>query len=142
MINIFINGELIKSSVALKLKESFKTGVDPNFIYPKIYKESTVQGFSKPCFFITTINTEQERVGKDSYRRIYSMNIRYHPAENTPDLNELLDGIGDELMYYLNSINVPIINTQTTKVVQSIKTDFKIRATSSTRLSDSTVTEP
>ena len=105
-----ITGESIKSAIALKLKSSFAitNGQPPITIYPTIYKEKIVQGMKKPCFFVWVMDVSQEKLMRNNYERLYQMNIRYHPEEKDPKTYETLVGIGNKLLGYLTTINVPI----------------------------------
>ena len=58
--------------------------------YPEVtvYKDKVKQGFKTPCFFVTCLNAEQNKVGRDKYDREYLFNVRFHMKE--PDRVELL----------------------------------------------------
>lgn len=124
---MIVTGEIIKSAISLKIKNSFASG-DP-VQYPKIYKEPVVQGFVKPSFHIKTLDVDQKRISKLSYERLYQMNIRYHIDPKTDKLIEVLEGVGNSLMGVLNSIDVPIVdpgNVDTTRPVTSILMEYKV----------------
>lgn len=105
-----ITGESIKSAIALKIRSSFAvtTGEPPITIYPTIYKEKVVQDMKKPCFFIWVMDVSQEKLMRNNYERLYQMNIRYHPEEKDPKTYETLADIGNKLLDYLTTIDVPI----------------------------------
>lgn len=48
--------------------------------YPEItvYKEKIKQGFKTPCFFVTCLDSEQNKIGRNRYSREYLFNIRFH----------------------------------------------------------------
>lgn len=101
-----ITGETIKSAIAEKLRDSFLTS-NPNI---KIYKEKIVQKVSTPCFFIWTMDVEQEKLMLNNYNRSYQMNVRYHidnPSVN--NVYEQLCAMGNTLLEVLERINVPIV---------------------------------
>lgn len=100
-----ITGESIKSAIALKLKSTFAKNIDSP---PIIYKEKMVQGMKKPCFFIWTMDIEQTKGLMNQYRRVYQMNVRYHPVDDDPKLYETLGEIGNKLLEHLDTISLPV----------------------------------
>ena len=105
-----ITGESIKSAISLKLRSRFAvtTGEPPITSYPTIYKEKIVQDMKKPSFFIWVMDVSQEKLMRNNYQRTYQMNIRYHPEEKDPQTYETLADIGNKLLDYLTTIDVPI----------------------------------
>lgn len=105
-----ITGETVKSAISLKIRSAFATtsGTPPVTTYPTIYKEKVVQGMIRPCFFVWTMDVEQEKLMRNNYERVYQMNVRYHPEEKDPKTYETLADIGNKLLDYLTTINVPI----------------------------------
>lgn len=71
--------------------------------YPEItvYKDKVKQGFNTLCFFVTCLNAEQNKIGRNKYNRDYLFNIRFHMKE--PDRVELLLK-GEELQELLQVI--------------------------------------
>lgn len=71
--------------------------------YPEVtvYKDKVKQGFKTPCFFVTCLNGEQNKVGRNKYNRDYLFNIRFHMKE--PDRVELLIK-GEEIQELLQEI--------------------------------------
>ena len=100
-----ITGETIKSAIARKLSNSTFVAVN-SF---KLYKEMTRQSFSLPAFFIWTINVEQTKEAKNRFRLNYSMEVRFHPNTRDPISYEKLCSVGTELLDYLETIYVPIL---------------------------------
>ena len=100
-----ITGETIKSAIARKLSNSTFVAVN-SF---KLYKEMTRQSFSLPAFFIWTINVEQTKEAKNRFRLNYSMEVRFHPNTRDPVSYEKLCSVGTELLDYLETIYVPIL---------------------------------
>ena len=105
-----ITGESIKSAISLKINGNFAitTGSPPVTLYPNIYKEQIIQGMEKPCFFIWQMDVSQERLRLNHYERVYQMNIRYHPKDDDLKKYETLSDIGNKLLEYLSTIDVPI----------------------------------
>lgn len=93
-----LTGETVKSAIAKKIRSEFATDS-----YPTIYKERSVQGMEKPCFFICVLETTQEKRMQESYRRTYRMNIRYHP-NNGPRIREELGEVENRLLGVLASL--------------------------------------
>lgn len=100
-----ITGETIKSAIARKLSNSTFVAVN-SF---KLYKEMTRQNFSLPAFFIWTVNVEQTKEAKNRFRLNYSMEVRFHPNTRDPVSYEKLCSVGTELLDYLETIYVPIL---------------------------------
>lgn len=105
-----IIGETVKSAISLKIQSAFATtsGTPPVTTYPTIYKEKVVQGMIKPCFFVWTMDVEQEKLMRNNYERVYQMNVRYHPEDNDLKCYQTLTDIGNKLLEYLTQIEVPI----------------------------------
>lgn len=103
-------GESIKSAISLKIKSNFSiTSENPQFImHPIIYKEQIVQGMEKPSFFIWQMDVAQEKLMRNNYKRLYQMNVRYHPESNNLNQYEVLADIGNRLLESLATIEVPI----------------------------------
>lgn len=123
-----ITGEIIKSAIARRLSASFNTDGKSY----KIYKERIVQGMERPCFFIWTINVEQNKVGRGTYERHYMMQVRHHlPETEASDFEELCE-IGTKLLQALNIIDVPILVRNDEELVETMlpvfgkKQEFKI----------------
>lgn len=109
-----INGELIVSPICKKISSWF--AVDSK--HPKIYKEQVVQGFTKPSFFVTQINVEQQKLMNNSFRRLYQMNIRYHAQDDLPNEYQHLRDVENELLQCLSTIEVPTGVEQDGEIVQ------------------------
>ena len=106
-----ITGETIKSAMALNIKQNITLDDGSNF---RIYKETTVQGLKKPCFFIWTLDVGQTKQMGNNYERVYQMNIRFHAQDDVDNLYERLCELGNKLLCSLARIYVPInIDEQT-----------------------------
>jgi hypothetical protein len=106
-----ITGETVKSAISLKIRSAFATTTSdtpPVTTYPTIYKEKIVQGMIKPCFFVWTMDAEQEKLMRNNYERVYQMNVRYHPEDNDLKRYQTLADIGNKLLEHLTQIEVPI----------------------------------
>ena len=136
MSGTYVTGELIKSAVALRIRQAFAVtaGDPPVTLYPVITKERTVQGHETPSFFIWQLNMSQEEVAKDVFERTYQMNVRYFPEESTK-MYEQLDNIGNQLLEALRYIDVPLIVSVTdegeyvleNRKVRGAEMDYKIQ---------------
>ena len=124
-----ITGETIKSAIARKLSNSTFVAVN-SF---KLYKEMTRQNFSLPAFFIWTVNVEQTKEAKNRFRLNYSMEVRFHPNTRDPISYEKLCSVGTELLDYLETIYVPILEVgpdgaliEAVRPVRGKQMEFKI----------------
>lgn len=124
-----ITGETIKSAIARKLSNSTFVAVN-SF---KLYKEMTRQNFSLPAFFIWTVNVEQTKEAKNRFRLNYSMEVRFHPNTRDPTSYEKLCSVGTELLDYLETIYVPILEVgpdgaliEAVRPVRGKQMEFKI----------------
>lgn len=104
MKDCYIDGELMTSAISKKISSWFTSGSKK----PTIYKEQIVQGFKKPSFFVWQLDVTQKKLMANNYRRLYQMNIRYHPQDDLPKEHEHLRNVQNELLQCLSSINVPI----------------------------------
>lgn len=101
-----ITGEMIKSAMARNITQNITL---KNKTAYKIYKEKTVQGFSKPSFFIWTMDVDQTKLMRNNYERNYMMNVRYHTKDDAPKQYEELNELGNKLLWTLSTLNVPIV---------------------------------
>lgn len=100
---IKLTGEIVKSAISFKIKNSFATSDS----YPTIYKEQIVEGMDKPCFFVGILDVSQTKGLGDKHDRTYMMQVRYHVETGQTDLYEQLDQIGNELLDVLRYISIP-----------------------------------
>lgn len=102
-----LNGDTVISAISTKLHSSFSPA-------PKIYKEQVEQGLVKPCFFVSCINQSQERIAPNWYKRVASMEVRYHPTEGTNKFAQCR-AVGEKLLEVLDSVDLPntLINYST-----------------------------
>lgn len=102
-----IDGETVKSAIALKLRDFFKASQkDGTMLYPRIYKEYIPEGFSLPCFFIWTIKVSQKKRLRNRYTRSYRMDVQYHMENCIGKQYEELSSIGHRLMECLKDIQI------------------------------------
>lgn len=106
-----VNGEIIKSAIALKIRQNVT--LQDNTSY-KIYKERVVQGFTKPSFFIWTLDVDQQKQMRNNFERHYQMNVRVHLKDDATKVYEQLSEIGNKLLCVLSTIDVPILVDDTT----------------------------
>ena len=105
-----ITGETVKSAISLKIRSAFATtsGVPPVTTYPTIYKEKVVQGMTKPCFFVWTMDVSPVKRMKNTFEILYQMNIRYEPREDDEEKYKSCMDVAMTLIEALSSIDVPI----------------------------------
>lgn len=122
-----ISGDSVKSAISLKLKSSFAitSGSPPVTVYPTVYKEQIVQKAEPPCFFIWIIDTEQEKIGKNKYKRVYMTNIRYTPEYLQSNSYEQLARIGNIALEALKEIYLPVF-TNPVALIRATNMSFKI----------------
>jgi hypothetical protein len=101
-----ITGEMIKNAMARNITKNITLKNKASY---KIYKEQTVQGFSKPSFFIWTMDVDQTKQMRNNYERNYMMNVRFHTKDDAPKQYEELNDIGNKLLWALSILNVPIL---------------------------------
>lgn len=104
-----ITGEIIKSSMSLKIRDTFKTGTDP-IVYPTIYKEQQQQDLAKPYFFIWAMDVDQKKIARNIYEVTCQMKVEYETEDNDYKKYEHLTAVGTELLLALGNIDVPIYN--------------------------------
>ena len=105
-----INGETIKSAISLKIRSAFAstTGTPPVTTYPRMYKEKVVQGMSKPCFFIWTMEVTPTKRMNNRYELMYQMNVRFEPDDDDEDAYKTCMENAIILTEALSKIDVPI----------------------------------
>lgn len=121
-----VNGEIIKSAIALKIRQNVT--LQDNTPY-KIYKERVVQGFTKPSFFIWTLDVDQQKQMRNNFERHYQMSVRVHLKDNATKTYEQLSELGNKLLCVLSLIDVPILvdsNTLGTLPVTGTQMSFNI----------------
>lgn len=94
-----VTGDTVISAISVKLHSSFSPS-------PNIYKDQVEQGLVKPCFFVSCITQQQERIAKNWFKRTASMLIRFHPTETTDKYSQCRT-VGEKLLDVLESINLP-----------------------------------
>ena len=70
-----------------------------------IYLDEVKQELSEPCFFVRTLEVSQELTICNRYRRIYSMDIEYHPSDPDKVVREIQQ-VADTLLMQLEYIHV------------------------------------
>lgn len=70
-----------------------------------IYLDEVKQELSEPCFFVRTLEVSQELVVRNRYRRVYSMDIEYHPSDYETVVREIQQ-VADTLLMQLEYIHV------------------------------------
>lgn len=125
-----IVGETVKSAIALKIRSAFAvtSGTPPVTIYPTIYKEKVVQGMTKPCFFVWTMDVTPLKRMNNRYEFTHQMNVRYEPADTDETPYETCMSVALALTEALDTIDVPIaINgVETEKQVRGKELSFNI----------------
>lgn len=105
-----INGETIKSAIALKIRSAFAStnGSPPTTSYPTIYKEKVLQGMKKPCFFVWTMDVSPKKLMNNNYEFVHQMNIRFEPDDDDEEAYKTCMENAIVLTEALSKIDVPI----------------------------------
>lgn len=105
-----ITGETIKSAISLRIRNAFTTtqGTPPTNSYPTIYKEKVVQGMTKPCFFVWTMDVAPQKRMKKRFELSYQMNVRYEPSDGDEATYESCISVATKLVEALSIIDVPV----------------------------------
>lgn len=71
--------------------------------YPsaRVYKEEVVHDFEEPYFFVTCLDSEQNKIGQVKYSKISQINVKYYMKN--PKRIELLQ-VGEELQELLQKL--------------------------------------
>ncbi len=70
-----------------------------------IYVDEEKQELNEPCFFVRILSVSQELVIRNRYRRVYSLDIEYHPEERDKVAREL-ESVAETLLMELEYINI------------------------------------
>jgi hypothetical protein len=125
-----INGESIKSAVAKRIEYMHE---QLGITKPRMYKERTIKGMEKPCFFIWAMDVSQTNLMRGAVSRDYQMNIRYHVEGDDKRLYEKLCDMGVQLLDYLRDIylDLPIrgeqMSYEVTEGVLQVYVTYRIR---------------
>lgn len=90
----------VRSQVSEKLYARFSDRI------PNIFTDTPVQGLVKPCFFIHSLETNQNREMRNRARRSYFLDIRAHPPDDIENKKSWCAMIGDELFEILDEIKI------------------------------------
>ncbi len=84
-------GNDLITGVMTRLRDTF--GEDTT-----IYLDEVKQELNEPCFFVRTLEISQELVVSNRYRRIYHLDIEYHPKDRQQTSREIADVANTMLM--------------------------------------------
>ena len=84
-------GNDLITGVMTRLRDTF--GEDTT-----VYFDEVKQELNEPCFFVRTLEVSQELVVRNRYRRVYHMDIEYHPEDRQQTAREIADVANDMLM--------------------------------------------
>ncbi len=84
-------GNDLITGVMTRLRDTF--GEDTT-----VYFDEVNQELNEPCFFVRTLEVSQELVVRNRYRRIYHLDIEYHPEDRQQTAREIADVANTMLM--------------------------------------------
>ena len=84
-------GNDLITGVMTRLRDTF--GEDTT-----VYFDEVKQELNEPCFFVRTLEVSQELVIRNRYRRIYHLDIEYHPEDRQQTAREIADVANTMLM--------------------------------------------
>jgi hypothetical protein len=84
-------GNDLITGVMTRLRDTF--GEDTT-----VYFDEVKQELNEPCFFVRTLEVSQELVVRNRYRRIYHLDIEYHPEDRQQTAREIADVANAMLM--------------------------------------------
>lgn len=84
-------GNDLITGVMTRLRDTF--GEDTT-----VYFDEVKQELNEPCFFVRTLEVSQELVVRSRYRRIYHLDIEYHPEDRQQTAREIADVANAMLM--------------------------------------------
>ena len=84
-------GNDLITGVMTRLRDTF--GEDTT-----VYFDEVKQELNEPCFFVRTLEVSQELVVRNRYRRIYHLDIEYHPEDRQQIAREIADVANAMLM--------------------------------------------
>lgn len=84
-------GNDLITGVMTRLRDTF--GEDTT-----VYFDEVKQELNEPCFFVRTLEVSQELVVRNRYRRVYHLDIEYHPEDRQQTSREIADVANTMLM--------------------------------------------
>lgn len=84
-----------------------------------IYKEEVPQGMSTPSFFIYLINTEQDKLLNNRYKRLFKVAIKYF-TDKKDEINQDMYSVADKLTEILEQMEYD------NKIIKGRNMDYKI----------------
>ena len=84
-------GNDLITGVMTRLRDTF--GEDTT-----VYFDEVKQELNEPCFFVRTLEISQELVVRNRYRRVYHLDIEYHPEDRQQTAREIADVANAMLM--------------------------------------------
>ena len=84
-------GNDLITGVMTRLRDTF--GEDTT-----VYFDEVKQELNEPCFFVRTLEVSQELVVRNRYRRVYHLDIEYHPEDRLQTAREIADVANTMLM--------------------------------------------
>lgn len=84
-------GNDLITGVMTRLRDTF--GEDTT-----VYFDEVKQELNEPCFFVRTLEISQELVVRNRYRRVYHLDIEYHPEDRQQTAREIADVANTMLM--------------------------------------------
>ena len=84
-------GNDLITGVMTRLRDTFGEGTT-------VYFDEVKQELNEPCFFVRTLEVSQELVIRNRYRRVYHLDIEYHPEDRQQTAREITDVANTMLM--------------------------------------------
>ncbi len=84
-------GNDLITGVMTRLRDTF--GEDTT-----VYFDEVKQELNEPCFFVRILEVSQELVVRNRYRRVYHLDIEYHPEDRQQTAREIADVANTMLM--------------------------------------------
>lgn len=97
----FLTGEEVVSSISINLRNAFG---EQELL--RIYKNTAVQGFKKPCAFIHPLDSSSENEMRNRSSWNFLFDVRVHPADEEKDVQSWGRAVGMRLLTALHTVTV------------------------------------
>lgn len=85
-----------------------------------VYLDKVKQELKEPCFFVRVLEVRQELLIRNRYRRVYSLDIEYHPREKQKKTREIA-AVANTLLMSLEYINIGDNLTRGTNIYYEVQ---------------------
>lgn len=90
----------VVSAIIIKLLDNFNGEITT------VYKDTPLQGMSKPCFFVQQLDAIHLKQMRNRAQRTYFLDVRAHPPDNENNKKTWCNNVGFKLMEVLESIYI------------------------------------